>query len=151
MKVNEGDKFPEFSLEDDSGKIVRNADLNSEFNVVYFYPKDMTPGCTKEACGFRDSLSAFTDKKIPVYGISTDSVESHRKFKEKNNLNFPLLSDKDKILTDRLGIKSIIGSAKRVTFIVDRKGFIIKIYPNVTPQGHSEEILRFIDSLKSRY
>ncbi len=150
MKVKEGEKFPEFSLEDYSGKTVSNADLNGEFNVVYFYPKDMTPGCTKEACGFRDSLREFTDKKIPVYGISTDSVESHRKFKEKNSLNFPLLSDKNKTLVDKLGIKSLVGSAKRVTFIVDKSGSIIKIYPKVTPQGHSEEILRFIDSLKKQ-
>lgn len=147
MKVSEGDKFPEFSLSDDSGNIVNNSSLTGNVNVVYFYPKDMTPGCTKEACDFKDNMEKFKTAGISVYGISTDSIESHKKFKDKHGLNFSLLSDKDKVLVDKLGIKSIVGSAKRVTFLVDKNGSIIKIYPNVTPDGHAEEILNFISGI----
>ncbi len=147
MKVSEGDKFPEFSLSDDSGNIVNNSSLTGNVNVVYFYPKDMTPGCTKEACDFKDNMEKFKTAGISVYGISTDSIESHKKFKDKHGLNFSLLSDKDKVLVDKLGIKSIVGSAKRVTFLVDKNGSIIKIYPNVTPGGHAEEILNFISGI----
>ncbi|MCL5009716.1 MAG: peroxiredoxin [Candidatus Parvarchaeota archaeon] len=147
IKVSEGDKFPEFSLSDDSGNIVNNSSLTGNVNVVYFYPKDMTPGCTKEACDFKDNMEKFKTAGISVYGISTDSIESHKKFKDKHGLNFSLLSDKDKVLVDKLGIKSIVGSAKRVTFLVDKNGSIIKIYPNVTPDGHAEEILNFISGI----
>lgn len=148
MNVKEGDKFPAFSLSDDRGDKITNANLTGRVNVLYFYPRDRTPGCTKEACGFRDNMSKFTSTHIPVYGVSTDSIESHQKFKTKDSLNFPLLSDSKKELVTKLGIKSISGSAKRVSFLIDNKGVILKIYPNVTPTGHSDEILNFISGLK---
>ncbi len=145
MKVKEGEDFPDFSLVSDSGKLFRKSDLNNAINIIYFYPKDDTPGCTKEACNFRDEMQEFKRNSIPVYGVSVDDIESHRKFKEKYSLNFVLLSDSKKDLVNKLGIKSISGSSKRVTFILNSTGKIIKIYPNVSPAEHAKEILEWLN------
>ena len=141
MEVKEGDMFPDFKLKADDGKEVSLSDLKGKKSVVYFYPKDDTPGCTKEACSFRDSINSFESQRIPVFGISVDSIESHKKFKNKYSIPFTLLSDSDKKVIAKLGIKSILGVASRVTFISDENGKILKIYPKVSPDKHAEEIL----------
>ncbi|MGC8698595.1 MAG: peroxiredoxin [Candidatus Acidifodinimicrobium sp.] len=119
-------------------------DLKGKTSIIYFYPKDDTPGCTKEACGFRNNIYSFKSMDIPVFGVSVDSVESHKKFKKKYSLPFTLLSDSDKKLITKLKIKSMIGFASRVTFILDKDGKVIKIYPKVSPDRHAEEILSFL-------
>ncbi len=95
-----------------SGKNVKKSDLDNDINIIYFYPKDDALGCTKEACNFRDEMREFIKNKIPVYGVSVDSIESHKKFKEKYSLNFVLLSDSKKELIKKLGVESISGSAR---------------------------------------
>lgn len=144
MEVKEGDMFPDFKLKADDGKEVSLSNLKGKKSVVYFYPKDDTPGCTKEACSFRDSINSFESQGIPVFGISVDSIESHKKFKNKYSIPFTLLSDSDKKVIVKLGIKSILGVASRVTFILDENGKILKIYPKVSPDKHAEEILAFL-------
>lgn len=143
MKVKEGDLFPNFRLKADGGNDVSLLDLKGGKAVIYFYPKDDTPGCTREACSFRDNINTFRSRGIPVFGISVDSAESHVKFKAKYSIPFTLLSDTDKKLVTALGIKSAFGGASRVTFILDANGKIIKIYPKVSPDKHAEEILAF--------
>ena len=150
MDIKEGDVFPNFSLESDSGTKVSLDNLKGSVSVVYFYPKDDTPGCTKEACSFRDNIDKFNELDIPIYGISVDSPDSHRKFKAKYNLNFPLLSDYEKILVKKLGIKSLSGVAERVTFVLDKDSKILKVYPHVSPDKHSDELLSFLYGLKSK-
>lgn len=147
MNFKEGDVFPEFSLESDSGSNVSINDLKGKTSVVYFYPKDDTPGCTKEACNFRDNLDKFKELGVPIYGISVDSIDSHKKFRAKYELNFPLLSDSKKELVTKLGIKSLTGSAQRVTFVLDKDGKIMKIYPNVSPDKHSDELFSYLSEL----
>ena len=144
MEVKEGDMFPDFSLKADDGKEVSLSDLKGKKSVVYFYPKDDTPGCTKEACSFRDNINSFKSLGIPVFGISVDSIESHKKFKSKYSIPFTLLSDSDKKIVTKLGIKSMLGVASRVTFILDENGKILKVYPKVSPDKHAEEILSFL-------
>jgi peroxiredoxin Q/BCP len=144
MDIKEGELFPDFKLESDDGKEVSMSDLKGKKSIVYFYPKDDTPGCTKEACSFRDNINSFKSLGIPVFGISVDSIESHKKFKSKYSIPFTLLSDSAKKLVTKLGIKSLTGSASRVTFVLDENGKIIKIYPKVSPDKHAEEILSFI-------
>ena len=147
MKVKEGDNFPEFNLKADDGRTISTSQLNGRFTIIYFYPKDDTPGCTKEACGFRDYINEFNKLGLSIFGISVDGVESHQKFKRKYSIPFTLLSDSNKELISALGIKSIIGAASRVTFILDKATKIIKIYPKVSPDKHAEEILSFVKSV----
>lgn len=144
MNVKEGDKFPDFKLGSDDGKEVSLYDLQGKKTILYFYPKDDTPGCTKEACSFRDNINSFKSLNIPVFGVSVDDIDSHKKFKEKYAIPFTLLSDPKKELVTKLGIKSITGSASRVTFILDENGKITKIYPKVSPDRHAEEILNLV-------
>ncbi len=147
MEVKEGDKFPDFRLKADDGKEISLSDLKGKKSIVYFYPKDNTPGCTKEACSFRDNINSFKSLGIPVFGISVDNIESHKKFKSKYSIPFTLLSDSDKKIVTELGIKSISGVASRVTFILDENGKILKIYPKVSPDKHAEEILEFLRNM----
>ncbi len=144
MEVKEGEMFPDFRLKADDGKEVSLSDLKGKKSVVYFYPKDDTPGCTKEACSFRDNINSFKSLGIPVFGISVDSIESHKKFKGKYSIPFILLSDSDKKIVTKLGIKSLTGTASRVTFILDEDGKILKVYLKVSPDKHAEEILAFL-------
>ncbi|MCL4399622.1 peroxiredoxin [Candidatus Parvarchaeota archaeon] len=148
MNIKENDAFPSFSLPADDGSVVSLSSLKGKVTVVYFYPKDDTPGCTTEACGFRDSLKNLDSLGVPVYGISVDSVESHKKFKEKYKINFRLLSDSQKKLVEKLGIKSMTGVASRVTFILDENGRVLKIYPKVSPDLHASEVIEYLSSLK---
>lgn len=135
----------EFTTED--GERVSAGDLTGEKTVLYFYPKDDTPGCTKEACAFRDRMQDYGDAGIQVYGVSLDSPESHRSFREKYDLNFPLLTDEGGRAAEALGILGDRGVANRVTFLLAPDGAISKTYPEVTPDTHADEILKDAASL----
>lgn len=144
--LKEGDSFPDFSLNDNSGKTVTLSDLKGKKAILYFYPKDDTPGCTAEACDFRDAMPNF--EGIQIFGISPDSEKSHQKFVDKFNLNFPLLADKDHHLADAVGVwveKSMYGKkymgVARTTFLLDENGTVAKVWENVKPAAHAREIL----------
>ncbi|MFQ6673589.1 MAG: peroxiredoxin [Fidelibacterota bacterium] len=138
-----GDEAPHFMLPGEDGESYSLSDYRGQKVVVYFYPKDDTPGCTKEACNFRDHFAAFEKQNIQVFGISYDSPESHRRFKEKYNLPYRLLSDETKDVTEKYGVAGLL-FPKRVTFIVDEEGKIINIYEKVNVTTHGEEILQFL-------
>jgi len=141
-------KAPDFSAPDQNGKIRKLSDYLGRFVVLYFYPKDDTPGCTKEACSFRDNYRQLQKLGVAIIGVSKDSVESHKKFANKYNLNFPLLSDPEKNIIKSYGawgIKKFLGKefegTKRMTHLIDPAGKIKKIYENVKPLSHIEEII----------
>lgn len=147
-QLKEGDKAPDFAVNDGEGKTVRLKDLKGKKFVLYFYPKDDTPGCTKEACSFRDSWSKFKRRDIEVFGVSLDSEKSHQKFTEKYSLPFRLLADTDRKLSDSFGTygkKKFMGREymgnHRMTFLIDEKGKIKKIFEKVKPEDHAEEVL----------
>lgn len=146
--LKEGDKAPAFELKDDSGKTVFLKDFKGKNVVLYFYPKDDTPGCTKEACDFQIDGKKFKSMNAVIVGVSADGVESHLKFKRKFGLSFPLLSDPDKEMIKAYGVwkeKSMYGKKymgiERTTFIIDPSGTIKKIFPKVKVDGHIEEVL----------
>lgn len=149
-------KAPDFSLEDQDGTLHSLDEYAGNWLVVYFYPKDDTPGCTKEACGFRDTSKEFAKRGVQVLGVSKDSVASHRKFADKYNLNFPLLSDTDATIAKAYGAygekkfmgKTFIG-VSRMTFIIDPKGSIAKQYDSVNPLTHAATILSDLQALQS--
>jgi peroxiredoxin Q/BCP len=144
----EGSKAPAFSLPDETGTVVSSASLAGKPYVIYFYPKDDTPGCTKEACDFRDNLKAFNSAKVRVLGVSPDPPQRHAKFKEKYGLNFTLLSDVEKTLISAYGIwikklnygREYLG-VQRSTFIIDKSGKIAKAWNGVRVPGHVEAVL----------
>jgi len=143
-----GQKAPDFSVTDDSGKTVKLSDLKGKKIVLYFYPKDDTPGCTKEACNFRDGIAAIKKLGAVVLGVSADSVESHRKFKTKFDLNFPLLADTDRKIIEAYDVwqeKSMYGrkymGIVRTTYIIGKDGKITHIFPKVKVNEHAEEIM----------
>jgi thioredoxin-dependent peroxiredoxin len=143
-----GQQAPDFTLKDDSGKAVKLSDLKGKKVVLYFYPKDDTPGCTTEACNFRDGIKEVTKKGAVVLGVSADSVESHQKFKKKFDLNFPLLADPEKKMIEKYGVwkeKSMYGKKymgiERTTVIIDPTGKISHIFPKVKVAAHYDEVL----------
>jgi peroxiredoxin Q/BCP len=143
-----GDKAPEFSVKDQHGNPVTLKSLKGKQVVLYFYPKDDTPGCTKEACGFRDSLSAIKKAGAVVLGVSLDGEKSHQKFIEKFGLTFPLLCDEDMAVSKAYGVykeKSMYGKKywgiERSTFVIDGSGKLKAIFPKVKVDGHVEEVL----------
>ena len=146
--MKEGLKAPAFNLPSDQGAKVQLKDLLGKWVVLYFYPKDDTPGCTQEACDFRDSLSRITRAKAVVLGVSRDSVEKHKKFKTKYKLSFPLLVDEDAKVCQKYGVwkeKSLYGrkymGIDRSTFLINPKGKIEKIWNKVSVKGHVDEVL----------
>lgn len=149
--LSTGDTLPNVTLEDDTGKRIKTPELLGGRLVLYFYPKDDTPGCTNEASQFRDLLARFKRKHVRVVGVSRDSVASHQKFKKKYGLTFPLLSDVDSKLCHAFGViveKSNYGKTylgvQRSTFLIDEKGKIVHVWPNVKADGHAEEVLGYI-------
>ncbi len=143
-----GQIAPSFDLPDQTGKIHYLADYAGKFVVLYFYPKDDTPGCTREACSFRDDLRQLEKLGASVIGISVDDTDSHAKFAQKYHLPFPLLADKDGKVADRYGALTNLGLfkiAKRYTFLIDPEGKLARIYLNVDTSRHSQQI---IDDLK---
>ncbi|HTO88509.1 MAG TPA: thioredoxin-dependent thiol peroxidase [Thermoanaerobaculia bacterium] len=152
MKLLElGDRAPDFKTADQDGEKISLKDLRGRKVVLYFYPKDDTPGCTKEACSFRDGFSKFRKRKIEVLGVSADDERSHKKFAEKYDLPFRLLADTDKKIVQDYGVwgeKSLYGrkfmGINRVTYLIDEKGRIAGVWPKVKPDGHADEILEAI-------
>ncbi|MDQ3912512.1 MAG: peroxiredoxin [Actinomycetota bacterium] len=144
----QGQQLPDVEFVTEGGERLSAGDLEGEKTVLYFYPKDDTPGCTKEACAFRDRMADYEEAGIRVYGVSLDSPESHRRFREKYNLNFPLLTDEGGRAADALGVLRENGkSANRVTFLLDPDGRISSVYPEVSPETHADEILEDAASL----
>ncbi len=147
LKLKEGDPAPAFTAPTNGGGTVSLADLRGKNVVLFFYPKDNTPGCTVEACGMRDNYDELK-KRAVVLGVSTDSVKSHDKFVEKFKLPYPLLADADKKIVEAYGVygpKKFMGvkymGTSRVTFLIGPDGKILKIWPKVKPMGHAAEVL----------
>jgi len=139
----QGQPLPDLDLTAEDGEHLGTAELKGQKTVLYFYPKDDTPGCTKEACAFRDRMDDYAEADIRVYGISLDSPESHREFRAKYNLNFPLLTDEGGRASEALGVlRENRRSANRVTFLLDPDGRISRVYPEVSPETHADEILQ---------
>ncbi|HON88076.1 MAG TPA: thioredoxin-dependent thiol peroxidase [Spirochaetales bacterium] len=151
MMLNIGEKAPEFSLPDSDGNIVTLSQFKGKTVILYFYPKDDTPGCTKEACSFRDNYDRFLEKGAVVIGISKDKPASHAKFRAKYQLPFYLLSDESTDILQAYGAwdkKSLYGKSFfgiiRSTYVIGPDGRIVKFYPKVKPEGHAEEILSLL-------
>ena len=152
-KPDVGDKAPAFSLEDQSGKTVKLSDFKGKTVVLYFYPKDDTPGCTREACAFRDEHSALQKAGAVVLGVSPDSGPSHAKFAGKYKLPFPLLADTDHAVSEKYGAwgeKSLYGrkfvGITRSTFLIDGSGKVARVWPKVKVDGHVDEVLAAVKS-----
>jgi peroxiredoxin Q/BCP len=148
LKLKEGDPAPDFSAATNGAGKISLADFKGKNVILFFYPKDDTPGCTKEACAFRDGFTEFKKRGVVVLGVSTDSVKSHGKFVEKFKLPFPLLADEDKKIVEAYGVwgeKTFMGrkymGTHRVTFLIGGDGRIKKIWPQVKPDEHASEAL----------
>lgn len=146
--VEEGEDVPKFEALDSNGKRVKSSDFKGRKHVIYFYPKDFTPGCTTEADEFVKDYSEFQKNGIEIIGISPDDVDSHNKFCEKMGIKFPLLADTQKEISQKFGVwgkKNFMGreymGVFRSTFLVDSKGKVFKVFPKVKPAGHSKEVL----------
>lgn len=151
---SEGKKAPAFNLPSQSGDKIRLSSLKGAPVVLYFYPKDNTPGCTVEAKEFRDSLRDFKRAGAEVIGISPDSVESHCKFSDKQGLNFTLLADTEHLVAEKYGVwveKNLYGrkfwGVQRATFLIDAEGRIARLWPKVKPKGHAREVLAAVKAL----
>jgi peroxiredoxin Q/BCP len=144
----QGQRLPDVEFVTEDGGRLPAGDLGGQKTVLYFYPKDDTSGCTKEACAFRDRMDDFRRADIRVYGVSLDPPESHRRFREKYDLNFPLLTDESGRAAEALGVLREGGEkANRVTFLLDADGQIARVYPEVSPETHADEILEDAASL----
>lgn len=152
-----GKKAPAFTLRSDDGSEVRLADLIGSPVVLYFYPKDDTPGCTKEACSFRDRKEELAQQGAKVFGISPDTVESHARFKRKYGLNFPLLADVDHKTAEKYGAwreKTLYGKKsmgiQRSTYLIDAAGKVAKVWQRVQVEGHDEQVLQALRELQGK-
>lgn len=152
--LEEGAKAPDFTLPADDGSKVKLSALHGQPVVLYFYPKDDTPGCTREACAFRDQQKALVGLGAKVFGISADSVESHGKFRDKFQLNFPLLADVDHKVAEKYGAwreKNMYGKKsmgiQRSTYLIDASGKVVKVWKRVNVDGHDEQVLAAIKAL----
>ncbi|GMR17191.1 MAG: thioredoxin-dependent thiol peroxidase [Gammaproteobacteria bacterium] len=151
-QVDEGAPAPDFELRDQDGQLHSIEDYRGQWVALYFYPKDDTPGCTTEACEFRDDIFAFRNLNCQVLGISLDDEESHKAFAQKNSLPFPLLADTEGTTALAYGVKTkMLGMtvAKRQTFLIDPEGNIVKHYAKVDPQTHSKQILADLEKLQA--
>ena len=154
MPIKPGIPAPEFSLPDENGTIHTLKDYRGKVVVLYFYPKDDTPGCTTEACSFRDNYSAYIDAGVVILGVSPDTSKSHARFKEKYTLPFPLLADEGHKVCELYGVwgpKKMMGreyeGVLRTTFLIDKDGKVAQVFENVKPSEHSAEVLAAINSL----
>jgi len=155
MKLSTGTKAPDFTLSDQNGKNHSLSDYKGKWILLYFYPKDDTPGCTKEACGIRDTFPKFKKMDAVVFGVSADSAQKHKKFADKYKLPFTLLSDEDKKIINAYGVwakKKFMGreymGILRTSFLIDPKEKIAKIYEKVKPDTHAEEVLEDLRILR---
>ncbi|HEY3474397.1 MAG TPA: thioredoxin-dependent thiol peroxidase [Anaerolineales bacterium] len=156
MPISAGIPAPDFELLDDRNVPRRLSDFRGKNVVLYFYPADDTPGCTKEACNFRDNYSAYQEADVVILGVSPDDVKSHRKFKKKFQLPFPLLADEGHKVCDLYGVwgpKKFMGreyeGVLRTTFLIDESGTIVKVFENVRPAEHSTEVLSALGVMTS--
>ena len=154
MPISEGIPAPDFELMDDTGSPRRLKDYRGQVVILYFYPADDTPGCTKEACNFRDDYSEYQKAGVTILGVSPDPVESHVKFKAKYQLPFPLLADDGHKICDAYGVwgsKKLSGrdydGVLRKTFLINKQGSIAHVFDNVRPSEHSNEVLKELKSL----
>ena len=144
----QGQQLPDVEFITEGGDRLSAGDLGGQKTVLYFYPKDDTSGCTKEACAFRDRMGDYGEAGIKVFGVSLDSPESHREFREKYDLNFPLLTDEGGRAAEALGVLRENGAvANRVTFLLSPDGNVAKGYPDVSPETHADEILADAESI----
>ena len=146
--ISEGESVPKFEAQDADGNKIKSSDFKGKKHVIYFYPKDFTPGCTTEADEFSKDYKKFQKAGIEIIGVSPDDVDSHRKFCDKMGIKFPLLADTEKEISKTFGVwgkKKFMGreymGVMRSTFLVNEKGKIFKIFPKVKPAGHSKEVL----------
>ena len=152
--IEEGARAPAFTLEDHDGKSVKLADFRGSAVVLYFYPKDDTPGCTREACAFRDAAKHLAALDATVLGVSRDSAASHAKFREKHRLPFTLLVDADHAVAEKYGAwreKTLYGKKSmgivRSTFVIDAAGKVAKVFRSVKPDGHAEQVIAALEAL----
>jgi peroxiredoxin Q/BCP len=157
VNVREGQAAPDFALPAADGTTVRLSDLRGKKVVLYFYPKDDTPGCTKEACSFRDNLGALQNRGAVILGVSPDSIASHQKFAQKHGLTFPLLADEGAQVAAMYGVwkeKNLYGRTymgiERTTFLIDEEGIVRRVFPKVKVDGHVEEVMEAIRSLEAQ-
>ena len=148
-----GDKAPAFKLPSSTGETIDLSKLKGRTVVLYFYPRADTPGCTKEACGFRDAIASYKKLDVPVFGVSPDPVEDVKKFADKFKLNFPLLADGDHAVCEKYGVwqeKSMYGKkyfgAARTTFVIGADGKVEHVFERVKPEGHDREVLEYLRS-----
>jgi peroxiredoxin Q/BCP len=137
-----GSTVPDLSAVDQDGKQRRITAERGHPLIVFFYPKDGTPGCTKEACAFRDAWDKFKQAGVGVFGVSTDDASSHAEFAKEHKLTFPLLADPDGVWTKAFGVSTTLGMASRVSFLIDPSGKVAKVYPDVDPGVHADEVLK---------
>jgi len=154
ITLKEGDKAPAFTAKDQNGKEVSLADYQGKNVILYFYPKDDTPGCTAESCDFRDNYQSLLSKGFEVIGVSTDDEKSHKKFETKYSLPFTLIADNELKIVEAYGVwveKNMYGKKYmgllRTTFLIDEKGIIIKVFKKPKSKIHSEEILKVVNGL----
>ena len=151
---NIGSSAPMFKLQDQHGTLHTLEEYKGKWLVMYFYPKDNTPGCTTQACEFRDNIFAFRDIGAVIVGISVDDTASHKKFAEEHGLPFTLLADPERITARAYGVMKgltgVLGLAQRETFVIDPTGKIAKHYPKVDPKGHSQQVLNDIRTLQAK-
>jgi len=143
-----GDTMPPFSARDQENVVRASAEFAGKPLVVYFYPRDATPGCTAEACAFRDAWERMQATGAIVLGVSTDGVDAHRSFANEHHLPFPLLADTSGEITGAFGVPITLGMAQRVTFIVGRNGKVAKVFPDVDPGVHVEEVLHALEAIR---
>ena len=155
MTLSVGESAPDFSLPDQNGRVHSLNEYRGKWVLIYFYPKDDTPGCTVEACGFRDRMKELQKRNIALLGVSKDSVESHQKFVKKYSLPFPLLVDPEKTMIEEYGAwgeKKFLGKTFmgifRMSYLIDPEGKIAKVYEKVKSEGHAEEVLKDIEALQ---
>ena len=148
-----GDSAPSFKLQDQNGDWHTLGDYKGKYVVLFFYPKDGTPGCTTEACNFRDNIFAFDDLNTQILGISLDDVDSHKEFSEKYSLPYPILADIEKESAVDYGVLGkfmMMTITKRESFIIDPEGLIVKHYKNVDPDKHTDEVIEELKSLQKK-
>ncbi len=139
--LEDGEDAPSFSGTDQNGDTVKLSDFQGQTLVLYFYPEDATPGCTKEACSFRDSYEIFQEHGIAVVGVSADDAESHKEFAKMQRLPFSLIADPDREIIDAYDVRGSLGKAKRITYIINDNGVIEHVYQKVDTETHAEDIL----------
>jgi len=148
-----GDQAPDFAIKATDGSLVRLAELRGRKVVLFFYPRDDTPGCTREVCGFRDRMSEIADRGTAVFGVSDDPVDSHQRFSSKFDLNFPLLADVERQAIEAYGVwvektmrgRTFMGTL-RATFLIDEDGIVSAVWPDVSPDDHAEEVVQALDA-----